>query len=147
MACNNNYAKSTLVASVYNQNVAENGTLPFTNIRKTGTAITMNSANNAILLNKAGLYQVTLSFSANGTTDATAISGQINRNGVAMIDGLATFTPATAEGNTENASVTTIVEVDTTVNGAGSANIPLTITNTGQEATYTVAVVSVIKIA
>lgn len=144
---NCNYQKSTLVASVYNQNVAENGTLPFTNIRKTGTAISMNSANNAILLNKAGLYQVTLSFSANGATDATAISGQINRNGVAMIDGLATFTPATAEGNTENASVTTVVEVDTTISGQGSANIPLTITNTGQEATYTVAIVTVIKIA
>ncbi len=143
-----NYKKSTFVATGFSEVVPANGTLTFgTSQRITGNAITMGDNNRSINLNRAGLYQVSFSASAEGANDATAVSFQLNRNGVALTDGFATFTPATAAGNIENVSFTTVVEVDNTRSQNGKPFIPLTITNTGDQATISFAQISVIKIA
>lgn len=145
---NNNFCKSTLVASGYTQTLAANDTASFTtSVKTTGSSIVMGADNKTINLKSAGLYQINLSAIATGDVDATAVSLQINRDGIALTTGLASFTPATAEGNTENIAVSTIVEVDKTCCGQGKSAIPITVTNTGGDAIYTAIIISVIKIA
>lgn len=148
--CNNcqNYKKSTFVATGFSEVVPANGTLTFgTSQRITGSAITMGTNNRSINLNRAGLYQISFSASAEGANDATAVSFQLNRDGVAITDGFATFTPATAAGNVENVGFTTVVEVDNTTVNTGKTFIPITITNTGDQATISFSQICVIKIA
>lgn len=143
-----NYRKSTFVATGFSEVVPANGTLTFgTSQRITGTAITMGTNNRSINLNRAGLYQVSFYASAEGANDATAVSFQLNRDGVAITDGFATFTPATAAGNIENVGFTTVIEVDNTTASNGKPSIPLTITNTGDQATISFSQICVIKIA
>ena len=143
----NNYKKSTFVATGLSAVVPTNGTLTFgTTQRITGNAISMGLNNTSINLNRPGLYLVSVSATATGAENAEAVNIQLNRNGVALTDGFATFTPATAAGNAENMSFTTVVEVNTT-NGAGYKAIPLTITNTGQSATYTFSEITIVKFA
>lgn len=143
-----NYRKSTFVATGFSEVVPANGTLTFgTSQRITGNAITMGANNRSINLNRAGLYQVSFCASAEGANNATAVSFQLNRDGVAITDGFATFTPATAAGNIENVGFTTVIEVDNTTASNGKSSIPLTITNTGDQATISFSQICVIKIA
>lgn len=147
MNCNR-YQKSTLTASGYTQTLAANVTASFTtSVKTTGTSITMGADNKTINLNSAGLYQINLSGIATGAADATTVSLQIVRDGVALTTGLASFTPATAEGNTENIAVSTIVEVNNTCSASGKSSIPITVVNTGGEAIYTAIIISIVKIA
>lgn len=142
------FRKSTFVATGFSEVVAPNGTLTFgTSQRITGNAITMGENNRSINLNRAGLYQVSFSASAKGTNDATAVSFQLNRDGVAITDGFATFTPATAEGNIENVAFTTVISVNNTTSKDGKPFIPLTITNTGDSSDISFSQICVIKIA
>lgn len=146
--CQNCYRKSTFVATGFSEVVPANGTLTFgTTQRITGNAITMGENNRSINLNRAGLYQVSFCASSEGANDATAVSYQLNRDGVALTDGFATFTPATAAGNVENVGFTTVVEVKNTNNNSGKSFIPLTITNTGDQSTISFSQICVIKIA
>lgn len=138
-----NCKKGFIVATNYTQTIALNATLPFTTENQNGNSITYNSSTNTFNLRRAGNYRITLSASAEGSADATAVSLQINRNNVALRSGLATFTPATAEGNIESMSVSTIVSVNKTCPCVGSSSIPITITNTGSEATYTVYIITI----
>lgn len=140
---NCNCKKGFIVATNYTQTIQLNATLPFTIENQNGNSITYNSSTNTFNLNKAGKYRITLSASAEGSADATPVSLQINRNNIALKSGLATFTPATAEGNIESMSVSTIVTVNKTCACVGSSSIPITITNTGSEATYTVYIITI----
>lgn len=143
-----NYRKSTLTATGFSASIPANGTLTFgTTTKITGNAISMGDNNTTINLNRAGLYLVSVSATATGAEDATAVSIQLNRNGVAVTDGFATFTPATAAGNAESMGFTTIVEVDNTTSSSGKPFIPISVTSTGQQADYTFSRITVVKIA
>lgn len=143
-----NYRKSTLTATGFSATIPANGTLTFGTTQKiTGNAIEMGTNNTTINLKRAGLYLVSVSATATGAEDANAVSIQLNRGGVAITDGFATFTPATAAGNAENMGFTTIVEVDITTSNNGKAFIPISVTSTGQQADYTFSRITVVKIA
>lgn len=143
-----NYRKSTLTATGFSANIPANGTLTFGTTQKiTGNAIEMGTNNATINLKRAGLYLVSVSATATGAENANAVSIQLNRDGIAITDGFATFTPATAAGNAESMGFTTVVEVDTTTSNNGKAFIPISVTSTGQQADYTFSRITVVKIA
>lgn len=145
MACSNR--KSTFVATGFSAVVPANGTITFGTTQKiTGDAIEMGTNNTTVNLKRPGLYQVSVSATAEGAADAEAVNIQLNRNGTALTDGFSTFTPATAAGNKQVLAFTTIVEVATT-SGNGYSFIPLSVTSTGQQATYTFVQICIQKIA
>ncbi len=146
--CMNCYRKSTLTATGFSATIPANGTLTFgTTTKITGNAIEMGENNTTINLKRAGLYEISVSATATGSADNEFVSMQLNRNNVAITDGFASFKPATAENNAESMSFTTIVEVDNTTAQNGKPFIPISITNTGQQADYTFSRITVVKIA
>ena len=146
--CTNCYKKSTLTATGFSATIPANGTLTFgTTTKITGNAIEMGENNTTINLKRAGLYLISVSATATGSADNEFVSMQLNRNGNAITDGFASFKPATTENNAESMSFTTIVEVDNTNSTNGKPFIPISITNTGQQADYTFSRITVVKIA
>lgn len=148
MATYNCNTKSTL--STYNaaQTVAQGDLLSFaTNYISTGVGISHTPGSSTINLTRRGLYLVEFSGTTTLGATAGAVTVQLYRNGVAVPSGIATRTPTDAT-DIENFKFSTMIQVGSTCpnSGIGLTTIPLTFVNTGVEATYNIASVTIVKV-
>ena len=143
---NKQYQKSLLNAYANtNQTIAANETINFSNSNiLTGCSIVFNAGSAAIQLKKPGVYLV--SFNANVAEGGTLgiISAQLAKNGI-NINGAISSVDSTAAGDVGNINFNTLIKVLPSCCSIDNTTT-LTVVNSGIEAIYSNANITVVKL-
>ena len=145
-AINRQYQKSILNAyTITNQTITTNQTVDFNNTNiLNGCSIDFNSGSPSIYLRKPGVYLVTMDASVAEAGTAGVITMQLQRNGV-NVNGAQASIDSTAAGDTDSMSFTTVIKVLPSCCSVDNTTT-LTVLNTGVEAIYSNANVTVVKL-
>ena len=144
MACNC-YKKSTAKAvNVTAQTLAANAIVAYTQFDESGISI-IESGNTGFKIVKPGLYLVSFNASVASGGTAGTVTAQLMRNGTAVSGAVSSAYSASATV-IESVAFTTVIEV---LGSCGCINntTTLTVANTGIEAAYNNAELTVVKLA
>ena len=138
------YQKSLLNAYSNTQTVGADNNIIFNEINiLNGCSINFNAGSGTITLAKPGIYLVTLDANISDVTAAGVVTAQINRNGV-QIPGAIVNVTAAVDTNYP-LSISTLVKVLPSCCAVDNVT-NITIANTGVEATYSNANITVVKL-
>lgn len=143
---NKQYQKSLLnTYTNTSQTVATNGNIRFDNVNVLdGCSIDFNASSTSVVLDKAGVYFITMDATVSDAGTPGAVGLQIAKNGTG-INGATAKTVTTASTDVYALTVSTIVKVLPSCCSTDNTTT-ITVANTGLSAIYTNANLTIVKL-